>query len=94
MKFYSSIRHNISFDTIKNKMENYKDILEKQDLDVKSYGTKMIDGRNYVVFEVATDNDDILLIAYTKVSDLDSIGVVVENSNNDIKIYKIKKQIT
>ncbi len=83
---------NIDYTSIKEKegREAYKELLIDNDYDVTSYGTKYSDNREYVVYEVETKEDKKILIAYTSLSDDNTICFMISDSNNKIDYDSLK----
>lgn len=77
---------NIDYDTIKEKdgRESYKEFLIENDYDIQSYGTKYSEDREYVVYEVKNKDDKKILIAYTSLSNKNTICFMISNSDNQI----------
>lgn len=75
---------NIDYTSIKEDKDSYKELLGENDYEVKSYGTKVVDNREYVVYEVETKKDEQILVAYTSLSDKNTICFMISDSDNKI----------
>lgn len=75
---------NINYTSIKEDKDSYKELLGENDYEVKSYGTKVVDNREYVVYEVETKKDEQILVAYTSLSDKNTICFMISDSDNKI----------
>lgn len=75
---------NIDYATIKEDKDSYKELLVENDYEVKSYGTKVVDNREYVVYEVETKENEQILVAYTSLSDKDTICFMISDNDNEI----------
>lgn len=83
---------NVDYESIKEKegRESYKEFLIEHDYDIQSYGTKYSDEREYVVYEVTNNENKKSLIAYTTLSDNDTIGFIISNLDNQIDYDSLK----
>lgn len=75
---------NIDYTTIKEDKDSYKELLVENDYEVKSYGTKVVDNREYVVYEVETKENGQMLVAYTSLSDKSTICFMISDNDNEI----------
>lgn len=72
-EFYSEIKLDVNYDTIKQAKDDYKESYEEQDFTVKSYGTKVSEEREYVVYEIQDEEERTSLVAYSELDDGDVI---------------------
>ena len=73
------IKSNLKYTSIKDNKDEYRKLFNS----VQSYGTKVIEEKEYVVFEFkdATDN---YLAAYTSLSDEDSVAYIINFKDKEI----------
>lgn len=77
-----TIKKDLKYSTIKYSKDEYRDNLESESVKVKSYGTKVINDREYVVYELSESDKNNYLVAYTTLSDDDTIGFIINTTNN------------
>lgn len=78
------IRKDLKYTTVKYAKDDYKSNLSSDDINVQSYGTKVVDDREYVVYELENSDKKYYLVAYTKLSEDDTIGFIIKNEENTI----------
>lgn len=75
---------NVDYTTIKEDKDSYRELLIENDYDAKSYGTKVVDNREYVVYEVETKEGNEKLVAYTNLSDKNTICFLISYNDNEV----------
>lgn len=90
IEFDFAIDSNIAFDSIKNTKDEYKKLLEKKNYKISSYGTKVIDEREYVFFEASNIANQKYLIVYTNGLKNDSFAFVINNDAQTINFDNLK----
>ena len=86
-----SIKSDTKYTTIKYAKEDYKKNLESNDYEVQSYGTKVTDEVEYVVYELKDKNSNMYLVAYTKLNENDTIAFILSNKSNKIDYDLLKE---
>lgn len=79
-----SIKSDTKYTTIKYAKEDYKKSLESDNYEVQSYGTKVTDEVEYVVFELKDKDNNMYLVAYTKLTEDDTVAFILTNKSNTI----------
>jgi len=82
-KFINQVEE-VRYSKIKEKLDDYASMIKEQNFTVNSYGTKVIEGREYVFYEVSDVNEGNNLILYTKLSEDSVIGIFVTFNQNSI----------
>lgn len=91
-KFTSEIKLDIDYEDLKASKDEYKENFESQKYKVKSYGTKVVEEIEYVVFIVEDESNNLYLIAYTKLEEKDVICFIIgledeEFDYSDLNIF-------
>ena len=73
------VKKDLKYSDIKDNKEDYRKLFDS----VKSYGTKVIEDREYVVFEFSKAAD-IYLAAYTNISDNDTVAYIINFKDKEI----------
>lgn len=79
-----TIGFNFDFSDIKHSKDEYKNLLEKNNYKVLSYGTKVISDREYVFYEVTNNSMENLLIVYTIGGQNDVFMFEIHNDKNQV----------
>lgn len=79
-----SIKSDTKYSTIKYAKDDYKTALESDNYEVQSYGTKVTDKVEYVVYELKDKQGNYYLVAYTKLTEDDTIAFILSNKGNTI----------
>lgn len=79
---------NIDTDTkyseVKLSKESYRKLLVSNEYTVNSYGTKVIDEREYVVYQVTDSENKKSLVAYTNLDETSTIAFIISNTDNTV----------
>ena len=78
------IKNSITYDSIKDKKEEYRLKLVNSGYIIKSYGNKHIDDRDYYVFEATDKAGKKYIIAYSSLDNQNVIAFVISNEKNNI----------
>lgn len=78
------IKNDTKYSTVKYAKDEYKNALENDDYEVSSYGTKVTDQVEYVVYEIKDKEGNYYLVAYTKLTDNDTIAFIISTKDNKI----------
>ena len=73
------VKQDLKYSDIKDNKEDYRKLFDS----VKSYGTKVIEDREYVVFEFSKAADTYLA-AYTNISDNDTVAYIINFKDKEI----------
>lgn len=87
----TKINSDTKYSSIKYSKDTYKKLLTNSGYIVKSYGTKVVNTKEYVVYEVTDSKNNNYLVAYTTLADTDVIAFIISNNQNDIN-YNILEE--
>lgn len=80
---YTYIKKNVKYSDIKSSMWKNKSIIEDAEYKVSKYGTKVVDSREYVVYQIAGSKGNKYIVAYTDIDGKATAAFVINNKDNN-----------
>lgn len=81
---YTYIKKNEKYSNIKGSMWKNKSIIENNEYKVSKYGTKVVESREYVVYEIEDTKGGKYIVAYSDLNGKDVVAFVINNKDNNV----------
>ncbi len=79
-----SIDSTVKYQDISENLSNYKKYFTDLAYQVNSYGTKVVNSREFIVYELLDAEQNYILVSYAQISEEETVGFVVKFKDNKI----------